>query len=1124
MLSEHYADHEMLDAFRGRLGERDRPRIRQALREWRRAKEHDLGPASSVRAIFDAGALPLVTALGLSLREISALEREDVLVAALAATGGTTVGLVTTPWGRPLHFCWRDAVNHAIRIDATWCLCFNGRQLRLVDAGRSYTRAFLEFDLDVAIDDDRTCAVLQGLLRAEAFAAGRDRPSLVEQILARSAEHAAGVCRALRDGVLEAVAELLRGMVVGASGRKRARPVRALLDDAFGESLTLVYRVLFLLFAEARGLVPAWHPIYRDSYTIESLRALVERPGRHPGVWAALVAISRLAHAGCRAGDLHVTAFNGRLFSPARTPIAESVSVDDRSASRALLALSTTPVRGAGRARITYRDLGVEQLGGVYETVLDYEPAIDEPIVTDKTSPARAVTLRSGGGHRKATGTFYTPLSVTDYLVRRTLSPLVADVRPDDVLRLRVLDPAMGSGAFLVAACRYLAGAYESALVRDGACHPTDIGDADRAGFRRTIAQQCLFGVDLNPMAVQLARLSIWLATLSADRPLTFLDHHLLAGDSLVGASLADIDRLPPGSAVRRSAARGLPLFDDDEVENGLSAVVPARLRVATEAGDTLGAVQAKEQALADLARPSTPLARWKQIADLWCAWWFWPPRERPPRTAFEELVSQVLRGRSALPRSMADRWLGESSAIAARQCFFHWTLEFPEVFFDAAGRPVANAGFDAILTNPPWDVMRADREHTARGDSAAGRLLVSFTRDSGTYRCQSGGHANLFQLFVERGVQLTRRGGRVGFVLPWGFASDHGCASLRRLLLDRCETDALVGMDNVNGIFPIHRSVRFLLLTATTARRTDRLACRFGETDPRRLDAMDDTPGSDPADLPVTLSRPLLERISGEGLAIPDLRTADDVLIFERVTDQFPALASPQGWQAHFARELNATDDRGHFTEGGDGLPVVEGKQIEPFIVHVDRSRLRVARNVAARLLDPAVSFLRPRLAYRDVASATNRLTLIAAMLPSGCVSTHTLFCLKTDLDERSQWVLCGVFNSYVANYLVRARVVTHVGVAIMDRLPVPRPPAGDLALAEIGDLAMGQAAGAGSSAALARLQALVARLYRMTPAEYAHVLDTFPLVDPGTRREAASAFAALTRDPEQRSGRKLR
>src|SRR6185295_12498440 len=160
-------------------------------------------------------------------------------------------------------------------------------------------------------------------------------------------------------------------------------------------------------------------------------------------------------------------------FAPARTPLAERQELDEEAAQRAILALSTRQSHRGGRERIAYRDLGVEQLGAVYETLLDYEPV-----------RAPHVTLRPGSGVRKATGTFYTPQPIAEYLVRRTLGPLVHDAAPDRILQLRIVDPAMGSGAFLVAACRFLAGAYESALVRHGGCHSSDIGESERVSIR----------------------------------------------------------------------------------------------------------------------------------------------------------------------------------------------------------------------------------------------------------------------------------------------------------------------------------------------------------------------------------------------------------------------------------------------------------------------------------------------------------------------------------------------------------------------------------------------------------------------------------------------------------------
>ena len=316
--------------------------------------------------------------------------------------------------------------------------------------------------------------------------------------------------------------------------------------------------MLFLLFAEARRLVPVWHPVYRDGYTIEALQEAVGGREAPRGLWEALQAIARLAHHGCNAGDLRVTAFNGRLFAPQGAPLADVVRLDETSVRQALASLIFARTKAGGRHRVAYADLGVEQLGAVYERVLEYEAApVSQPRSSRRSEVAAPrVQLLVRGARRKASGTFYTPRSLTDFLVRRTLHPLVRDASAQRILDLRVLDPAMGSGAFLVGACRYLSTAYEAALDSRGAVAPHDVDDRLRAGFRRIVAQRCLFGVDLNPVAVQLARLSLWLATLAVDRPLTFLDHHLRVGDSLLGASIADLLRQPPGAGPARNTAR----------------------------------------------------------------------------------------------------------------------------------------------------------------------------------------------------------------------------------------------------------------------------------------------------------------------------------------------------------------------------------------------------------------------------------------------------------------------------------------------------------------------------------------------------------------------------------------
>lgn len=1068
----------------------------RTLRAWQARVAKDMGPASSARAVFDRVAVPLMEAFGFRIVPLDG-RAGTCLHAQLEAGGIAAAVLIVTDWGRDPSTAWRESVRLGIGRTVRWCVCVTGPSIRIFDASRTYSRRYAQFELEIAIHEPAAFSVLWGLLHADAFGSGSQ--STLDRAVRLSEQFRAEVRASLQDGVLDALRALL-GAFATARNRRRARADPAALLD---ESLVVIYRVLFLLFAEARGLVPKWHPVFRDSYTIESLRGPIERQPGPPGLWESLQAIARLAHDGCHAGTLQMPAFNGRLFSPVHAPLAESVALDDRAVRDAMLAL-TTRTRAHGRQRIAYADLGVEQLGGVYERILDFSPAAVE-------GNAYALTLVRAG-RRKATGTFYTPRALTEFLVRRTLAPLVAGASADGILSLRVLDPAMGSGAFLVAACRHLAAAYESALVREGVMSPLDVAESDRASFRRAVAQRCLFGVDVNPMAVQLGRLSLWLATLAGDRPLTFLDHHLRTGNSLVGASLDDVVRQPPLRGGRRGAA-ALPLFDVEAVDDAIGSVVTPRLSLARDPGDTIDQVRAKERLLMSIQQDSSPLARWKAVADLWCAEWF-RERQRTTPATFGALVDELLGRGRVLPRHVSGTLLDEARTVARREAFFHWPLEFPEIFYESDGGPSSSPGFDAVIGNPPWEMLRGDR-----GTSHDAAALTAFTRESGTYRLQSDGHANLYQLFAERALSLVRKGGRLGLVLPSGFAIDHGCAALRRAVLDSTGVDTFVSIENRDGLFPIHRGLKFLLLAATAGGSTQSLPCRGGIRSPDTLDVLPDGDDRGTVELP----RALLDQVSGDQLAIPDVRTAIDAAILSRIAFSVPPLSGPGGWNVAFGRELNATDDREHFVAapGSDGdYPIVEGKQITPFAVDAHASRFCIAPRDAGRLLGSSRPFTRARLAYRDVASASNRLTLIAAIVPPRIVTTHTLFCMKADVDLEIQHFLCGVFNSFVANYLVRLRVNTHVSVAIIERLPVPRPPRDSPAFLDVVRLSRALASTPGDRDAAARLQASVGFLYGCTDAEFQHVLDSFPLVPVEER------YAAMARLPEIRQaiGRRAR
>lgn len=963
-------------------------------RWWSRVESH-CGPATGLRALVDVAAMPLLADLGFTASAADFRSRHarfqlrrrpdpSAVVTAARAEHDTSLSLIVATWANQSPTIWRDAIDHARGIGAEWCVIVAPPTLQIVDARAHWSRQFVEVSLRAAAEDADTFARLAVLVTPGALIHGGE--SSLRAITARAAEFQDRVGADLQNGVVESLDTL--------AARRLSK----------NESLAIVYRVLFLLFVEARDLVPWRHPLYRPAYSIGTLCEHARRAPRAPGFWDGLAAVSRLLRSGCRTPSFDVPPFNGHLFSRSAAPSLErprssrargttprGIKQNDEAISATLLALSTRPTR-RGRETIAYPDLGVEQLGAVYERVL-------------------------GLPDRKQSGSFYTPRKLTEFVVRRTLTPLTNTASADDILRLKILDPSMGSGAFLVAACRHLAAAYERALIREDRLSESEIDDSLQADFRRLVAQRCLYGVDKNPTAVELARLSLWLATLSRGKPLSFFDHRLRAGDALVGATPGDLRHVRD---TRRRTAAAFPLLElGGNLEADVSHAVTALHFFAAKAEDDVTVIRRKEATWARLIGDSSSLHRWRLASDLWCARWF-AGANAPSSQELRAAIDALIRNDATLPSGPLSRWLQDARRARESRGFFHWHLEFADVFFDADGHARPDAGFDAVVGNPPWEMLRADHDED---NNPAG--LVRFIRDSGVYSNCGRGHINLYQPFLERALALTRRGGRVGLVLPWGLASDEGASALRERLLDRCETSSVTGFDNKHGIFPVHRGVRFLALATSPGGSTGELTLSCGIT------------SADDADRDgVRVTAAVLARVGGSARRLPDVRRHEDLALLERLTSKFPSIGSTESYGASFGRELNVTDDRHRF--GDRGLPVIEGKHIQPFITDSSAARFRISATAAATAL-PDRAFDRPRLAYRDISAVGNRHALIAALVPAGVVTTHTIFCLKTKLPIEQQHFLCACFNSEILNRFVRLLMGGHLTTTLVEGLPVP-------------------------------------------------------------------------------------
>ncbi len=843
-----------------------------------------------------------------------------------------------------------------------------------------------------------------------------------------------------------------------------------------------------------------------------------------------------------------------------------------------------------------------------------------EPVVEMWIAPERRY-LAPEMGTRKRGGIFYTPPQLTSFLVEQALEPQCyadATIRPArDLLALTICDPAMGSGAFLVQAVRYLADrlleAWDAAtadangakLVMPYAERPgharEDYGPipTDRAEAliwaRRLVAERCIHGVDLNALAVELAKLSIWLVTLSKDKPFTFLDHRLRHGNSLIGASFLQETELEvkQGRATGRRAVRQIAFIPDAALaahKNATAAEKAAardRVRSNQQAlfaitGGQMGifadlSIEAALAALAerqrDLAAPTLRPADYrskehllaqvlhqgdypclKEIADLWCAVWFWPrdlDRHGPPPTTqeYHDAVYTILGLPAIITTSdpRLDRIRAAARDVAAREHFFHWELEFPAIFT----RP--NPGFDATCGNPPWELVQEnsqeffeayDPNFRSYGKQEAVEVMESlmendpsiaeswmgysqgiesqaeYLMSGASFHFCGTGKAYTYKFFVERFALLLREGGYFGAIVPSGVYTDHGSTELRRMLLEHMQLVGLYGYENARQIFSIHRSFKFVLLSAKRGGSTSHFNAAFMRHSIGDLAEIRETS--------LVMSHDLVHRFSPDSLSIMEFNSQREIDIASTIFDANPLLGESVDdvWNVEFSRELNMTDDSYLFNSKGVGFPVYEGKMIWQYDSFFSEPRYWIEEEAGAASINKYREQQRYqvyRLGFRDVASATNERTYIAAILPPSTFSVNSITCDSGEKDYSEMFFLLAMLNSFSVDYIIRQKVTSHVNIFYAYQLPVPRlqvgnpyfdalvPRAARLTcttrhFADLWQSVMGtpwdSSSGVTDPAARQRLRdeidALVAHLYGLSRDDFAHILGTFPLVFP--------------------------
>ncbi len=721
-------------------------------------------------------------------------------------------------------------------------------ELRLIHAPRGETSGWLRFPLR-SLGEVGGRPMLGGLkLLLSAFRLHNDAPERrLPALLQKSRDEQAEVSTKLAAQVLGALHELMRGLH-DADRARLERLARERPEHVYDGLLTVLLRLVFLLYAEDRELIPSRtdaeaRRLYDQGYGVRTLHArLVEDRARHEltmhlrrGAWARLLALFRLVHQGDRSGDW-IRGRGGKLFDPAAFPFLQGqdepedlpkpAEVSDECVAKVLDRLLVL-----GGEKLSYRTLDVEQIGSVYETVMGFTvetmdgPAlairagkndktpvfvdlngllatkpndrakflkdeadrgkvtdkvgkalkeagtIDElvaavtPIVDERASPGAAVAapgtpLLQPTNERRRTGSHYTPRSLTAPIVQDALEPaferIGPDATPEDVLSLKVCDPAMGSGAFLVEACRALGDRLVLAWAHWPETRPTIPPDEDEPlHARRLVAQRCLYGVDKNPRAVDLAKLSLWLATLARDHEFTFLDHALKCGDSLVGLDDRQI------AAMHWDTSKpGLPLFRKF-IADRVAELAKKRAEIQAVPDDTMRVIlEAKYRDVETVAGDVRVIGE----AVLSAFFAEEKPKAREKRRAeIESWVSGIGEAKWDALRAAAQSLRAGKHPIDP----FHWNVEFPEVF------QRENPGFDAIVGNPPFagknTIIAGNRPHY---------LPWLQTLHEGAH-----GNADLVAHFFRRAFRLIRDGGAFGLIatntIGQGDTRDSGLATL---------------------------------------------------------------------------------------------------------------------------------------------------------------------------------------------------------------------------------------------------------------------------------------------------------------------------------------------------------
>ncbi len=735
---------------------------------------------------------------------------------------------------------YRDA-SHQIKFylertpgDLNWGILTDGKKWRLYGTKDYETQTYYEVDLPEILESGNLEAFkyFYVFFRPGAFVETAGS-SFLDDVWSESETTAQELGEDLQGNVFRALRVLGKGFVESNDLEIDPNDEDGLSADELKEqSLVLLYRLMFVLYAESRGLIdpddPAASEEYQEYFSLEAKReeileevdgldvesgAAFEREFSQysSSIWGRLTELFELIDEGEE--DLGIPPYNGGLFSREDHAFLTENDVKDPYIAEVIFWLSTTENDEGEHVPADYADLDTRHLGSIYEGLLEHEFRIAGPEGVaavaedgrqvwksgDEVSVADAVEVVDEGGlyvvndegERKATGAYYTPDYVVTYIVEETVDPLLDEIHEDlraeryepetveyaaeffnRIQELSILDPAMGSGHFLTKATGYLS----KQVMDEVRALDEQAGFLDEQHIRRQISKEVIYGVDINEMAVELSKLSMWLETLAADQPLAFLDHHVKPGNSLVGSDITEVlsDDGPGDDDGQITLTQAFARVRQDTLEH----VMDLMADLLAYDNETLDEIKSMEDLYHEI-RDDPLYTRLFELANVHTAEEFGCD---VPEGAYEQMAGAI-EEEDDWAEIRGEDWFTAAQATADEQDFFHWELEFPEVFFDAEGEKMAEAGFDAVIGNPPW--LRFQR-------------IPETQRKYQRTRYQSANAKyDIYGPFIEKSLEILFSSGRLGFIVQNRFLSADYGESLREVMTEKSYVDQILDFED---------------------------------------------------------------------------------------------------------------------------------------------------------------------------------------------------------------------------------------------------------------------------------------------------------------------------------------